>query len=355
VLTEKLAKKDSVIAEVTEAFVTLKNSWGPLRDRWVPHDTRDAVIDFIATWSQKTELPAGQFTRWLHLNPSKYFNWKTRYGKANEHHAQVPRDHWLESSEKQAIIDFAKLHPLDGYRRLTFMMLDQDLVAVSPSSTYRVFKQAGLLQQWNGGPTKKGTGFIQPIEPHEHWHIDISHLNICGTFYYLCSVLDGCSRFIVHRELWESMTKAQVELVLQKAKEKYPLARPRIISDNGPQFIAKDFKEFVRISGMSHVRTSPYYPQSNGKIERWHKSLKSEAIRPKPSRTVEQTRKVVTQFVEECKTQRSHSGIGYVTPQARIEGRHVKIWEDRDRKLETARVVRAVKRQQARQQAMVAS
>jgi putative transposase len=57
-------------------------------------------------------------------------------------------------------------------------------------------------------------------------------------------------------------------------------ARPRIISDNGPQFIAKDFKEFVRISGMTHVRTSPYYPQSNGKIERWHKSLKGECIRP---------------------------------------------------------------------------
>jgi len=63
------------------------------------------------------------------------------------------------------------------------------------------------------------------------------------------------------------------------AKEKYPEARPRIISDNGPQFIAKDFKEFIRISGMTHVRTSPFYPQSNGKIERWHKSLKGECIR----------------------------------------------------------------------------
>src|SRR5437764_14227912 len=67
------------------------------------------------------------------------------------------------------------------------------------------------------------------------------------------------------------MTEAEVEILLQRAKEKFPDARPRIISDNGPQFIAKDFKEFIRISGMTHVRTSPYYPQSNGKIERWHK------------------------------------------------------------------------------------
>jgi len=66
------------------------------------------------------------------------------------------------------------------------------------------------------------------------------------------------------------MREADVEVILERAKEKYPVAKPRIISDNGPQFIARDFKEFIRISGMTHVRTSPYYPQSNGKIERWH-------------------------------------------------------------------------------------
>jgi len=61
------------------------------------------------------------------------------------------------------------------------------------------------------------------------------------------------------------MTEADIEIILERAKERYPGVKPRIISDNGPQFIAKDFKEFIRISGMTHVRTSPYYPQSNGK------------------------------------------------------------------------------------------
>src|SRR5437870_5435010 len=105
-------------------------------------------------------------------------------------------------------------------------------------------------------------------------------INISGTFYYLCSILDGCSRYIVNWDLRESMTEADIEIILERAKELHPEARPRIISDNGPQFIAKDFKEFIRISGMTHVRTSPYCPQSNGKIERWHKSLKRECIRP---------------------------------------------------------------------------
>jgi transposase InsO family protein len=306
------------------------------------------VIDFVATWSDETELPATRLVGWLGLSASKYFNWKQRYGKANEHNTKVPRDHWLEAWEHEAIVDFARAHPRDGYRRLTFMMLDQDVVAVSPSSVYRVLAKAGLLKPWNATPSKKGTGFVQPQEPHEHWHTDISYVNICGTFYYLCSVLDGCSRSNLQWEIRESMTEPEVELVLQKAKEKYPQAKPRLISDNGPQFVAREFKQFVRISGMDHVRTSPYYPQSNGKIERWHGSLKAEAVRPKTPLSLEDARRVVGDFVEEYNTRRLHGAIGYVTPHDRLEGRHTQIWEERDRKLEAARARRAAQREQAR-------
>jgi len=120
---------------------------------------------------------------------------------------------------------------------------------------------------------------VQATQPHEHWHIDVSYLNICGTFYYLCSILDGYSRSIMHWEIRESMTEAEIETSLQRGREACPGTRPRIISDNGPQFVAKDFKAFIRLSGMTHVRTSPYYPQSNGKIESWHKTVKRECIR----------------------------------------------------------------------------
>jgi putative transposase len=89
----------------------------------------------------------------------------------------------------------------------------------------------------------------------------------------------------------ESMTEADIEIILERAKERYPGVKPRIIFDNGPQFIARDFKEFIRISGMTHVRTSPYYPQSNGKIERWRKSLKGECIRPGTPLSLEDARR----------------------------------------------------------------
>jgi hypothetical protein len=148
----------------------------------------------------------------------------------NEHNGWVPRDFWLEPWEKAAIIQFHLKNPLEGYRRLTFMMLDQDVVAVSPASVWRVLKQAGLLSRWKVKPSRKGTGFEQPLAPHQHWHVDVSYINLSGTFYYLCSVLDGCSRFLVHWDLRESMKEAEIERILERAKEKYPQAKPRIIS-----------------------------------------------------------------------------------------------------------------------------
>ena len=227
------------------------------------------------------------------------------------------------------------------------MMLDDDIVAVSPSSVWRVLSRAGLLRKWNGKTSRKGTGFQQPLEAHQHWHIDVSYINVSGTFYYLCSVLDGYSRAIAHWDLREAMREADVEIILEAAKEKYPQAKPRLISDNGPQFIAKDFKEFIRISGMTHVRTSPYYPQSNGKLERWHKSLKSECIRPGVPLTPEDARRLIEYYVEHYNTVRLHSAIGFVTPADMLAGRQNEIHVARDRKLEQAREQRQLRRRQA--------
>jgi hypothetical protein len=167
-----------------------------------------------------------------------------------------------------------------------------------------------------------------------------------GAHVIVCSVLDGCSRFLVHWDLRESMKEADIEMILERAKEKCPAAKPRIISDNGPQFIARDFKEFIRISGMTHVRTSPFYPQSNGKIERWHKSLKRECIRPLTPLTLDDARRLIQIYVDHYNTVRLHSAIGYVTPQDRLAGRQAEIHAARDRKLEQARSQRQLRRQQ---------
>lgn len=314
---------------------------------WVPHDTRDAVVDYSQLWSDKTGIPLKRFISWLSVAKSKFYKWIERYGKANEHNAPIPRDFWLENWEREAIIKFAVENPLEGYRRLTFMMLDRDIVAVSPSSTWRVLSKAGLLQKWNRKKSLKGSGFVQPLKPHEHWHVDVSYINICGTFYYLCSLLDGCSRYIVHWEIREQMTEADVEIIMQRAKEKFPDARPRIISDNGPQFIAKDFKEFIRISGMTHVKTSPFYPQSNGKLERFHGTIKDECIRPGVPLSLDDARRMVEKYIAHYNNVRLHSAIGYIAPADKLAGKDLEIFKERDRKLEEARELRKQKRRQA--------
>ena len=305
-------------------------------------------MDFVADWSAKTELPAKDFIAWIGVARGKFYDWKKRYGKVNEHNGKVPRDHWLEDWERQAIIDYHAKHPLDGYRRLTFMMIDDDVVAVSPSSTYRVLRKAGLLDRWNPTTSRKGTGFVQPDAPHKHWHIDIAYLNVGGTFYYFCGVLDGFSRALLHWEIRESMKEADVELIVQRAREKYPDAKPRIISDNGPQFIARDFKTFIRLAGMTHVRTAPYYPQSNGKMEAFNKTLKVTTIRPASPATYEEALRVVTGFIDYYNQTRLHSAIDYVAPLDKLEGRAEQILAERDRKLEAARERRRQRRQEQR-------
>jgi len=312
----------------------------------VAHDIRDSIMDFIRYWSGRTEISALRLVGWAGLSRSKFYHWQGRYGKANEHNCLVPRDHWLEPWEKQAIIEFHYQYPLEGYRRLTFMMLDRDIVAVSPASTYRVLRQAGLLQRWNVKPSRKGSGFVQPLQPHEHWHADISYINIAGTFFYLCSILDGCSRALLHWQLRYSMTEAEVEIIIQAAIEKYPGVKARVITDNGPQFIARDFKEFIRIVGLTHVKTSPYYPQSNGKIERWHQTLKAACLRPGCPLSLEDAQHLVEHFVAHYNTVRLHSAIGYITPVDRLAGRHLEIFAARDKKLDAARQNRKLKRQQ---------
>jgi transposase InsO family protein len=305
-------------------------------------------VDYVRYWNERTQIAAKRLVGWLGIAPSKFHQWQQRYGKVNEHNAWIPRDWWLEEWEKDAIVRFSYDYPLEGYRRLAFMMLDRDVAAASPSSVYRVLKAAGRIGRPPGKPSSKGTGFQQPVRPHEHWHIDISYVNLGGTFYYLTTILDGYSRYIVHWEIHTSMTQQDEMVILQRALEKFSGEKPRIISDNGAQFVAKDFKEFIRLCGLTHVRTSPYYPQSNGKLERLNKTIKGECIRPSTPLSLEEALRIVGRYVEHYNQVRLHSAIGYVAPADKLAGREKDIFAARDHKLAEARERRKTRREAAR-------
>jgi len=258
---------------------------------WIAPKIRDDVVAFVERYAGLSGLPLAPLIRLIGIGRDKFYQWRMRAGRPNAHNAAVPRRCWLEPWERAAIIAFARDRPDDGYRRLAWMMVDADVVAASPSSVYRVLLAAGLIGRHNVKPSLKGTGFKQPSGPHHHWHTDISYLNICGTFYYFVGLLDGFSRYLVHWEIRERMTEDDVAIALQRAREAFPEARPRIISDNGKQFVSREFKELVRLAGMTHVRISPGYPQSKDhasyctSIKPWEVNAESgrrcESLRPR--------------------------------------------------------------------------
>ena len=224
-LEAKLKRKDEVMAELMEEHFALKKVLGGFERPMGtargtrPSDRFRAPLEFgVRDFGANVRRLAGG-------GDEPFYDWRGRYGRANEHNGWVPRDFGLEVWEKRAILDFYDRYPLEGYRRLTFMMLDQDVVAVSPASVWRVLHRAGRLGYWNRKASMKGRGFQAPLAPHEHWHVDISYVNLAGTFYHLCSVLDGYSRYLVHWELRESIKEMDVEIILARAREKFPQAR----------------------------------------------------------------------------------------------------------------------------------
>lgn len=308
-------------------------------------DIRDSVVDYVADMSLRSGISAQQLVAWIGIGRSKYYEWRLRRGIPNAHNGAVPRSHWIAPWERELIVQFCKGRiGLDGYRRLTYMMLDADIVALSPATVYRVLKDNGLMQRWNTASvgSGKGTGFSQPSAPHQHWHIDISYINILGTHYFLILVLDGYSRFILHHELRASMTQYDVQLTLQVAHERFPDARPRIISDNGSAFISRDFRDYLRDVNMTHVRTSVAYPQSNGKLERVNRTIKTEEIRRSSYLSLDDARTRIAAYVAYYNQTRLHSAIYYLTPQDVLEGRMLTRIKQRQDKLDTARCRRAL-------------
>lgn len=283
---------------------------------------------YVEQITKKTEIKQKQVLKMIGINKGKYFEWKDRFGKDNQHNGNLPKSNWLLPWERDAIVEYARghysendYHLRDGYRRLTYQMLDEDVAAVSPPTVYRILKAEGLLNRWNTIKTSsKGDGFTQPTAPHQHWHTDIKYINFCGTFLFLISVMDGYSRYIVHHEVRAHMTEYDVQLTLVKAKEKYPDVRPRIISDNGGQFISKDFQQFIKFLELTHIRTSVAYPQSNGKLERFHRSIGVECLRTNSFITVEDARETIAVYIDHYNRVRLHSAISYLRPEDYLLG-----------------------------------
>jgi len=302
---------------------------------------RDEIISYVLWVVALSALSVKDLIERLGIPRSRWYDWIRRGGIPNRHNGKIPKAHWIFPWERQRIVEYCRDKVLIGYRRLTYMMLDANVVAVSPATTYRVLKEYGLMNPWAvGKPGLKGTGFVQPLRIHQQWHTDICYVNVLGTFYFLVTVMDGYSRLVLHHELRAHMEEYDVEIVLRRAKEKYPEARGALISDHGPQFISRDFKRFLKEANLEQILISVGYPQSNGKLERYHRTVKEEMIRVSSFTDHEDARRRIAEYVDYYNNERLHSGIYYLTPKEVFEGKTDERLAERQEKLDTARMKR---------------
>lgn len=317
---------------------------------WIEPEIRDQVTGYLWDMAKRTAIPMTKLLAILELPKVKYYRWIKRSGSKSLHNGQIPKTHWLTPAEVAAVIAFAKDHYTtndffirDGYRRLAYAMLDKNVVAASPSSIYRILKKEGLLNKWNvDKKSLKGKGFNQPDCPHKHWHTDIKYLNFNGTLLFLISVLDGYSRYVLHHEVRHNMSGYDVKLTIQKAKEKYLSAKPNIITDNGAQYISKEFKAFIKNIEVTHIKTSVAYPQSNGKLERFHRTISQECLRTKSPVSVDDFKEYIASYIKHYNTQRLHSSLLYLTPEDFLLGRQKDKLVIREEKLRRAEVLRSL-------------
>lgn len=279
-------------------------------------------MNYISEMQTRTDFKLNYFLTNLGLSKSKYYAWKSRIGEENKHNGKIPKQHWHTPEEEKKITNYVNKHIYstdrffrDGYRRLTYRMLDEEIVALSPSSVYRILKRNNLLNPWNTKKTSsKGTGFKQPKRAHQEWHTDIKYIHFGNRFYFLISIIDGYSRFIVNHGLFLNMKTETITTLIQEAKDKFKGVSPKIISDNGPQFISKEFSKFISFVEFTHVKTSVGYPQSNGKIERFHGTFNREFYKNIPLMSFDDAKIKISKYIDYYNFQRLHSALYYLTP-----------------------------------------
>ena len=195
------------------------------------------ALALVRRTRERTGWTVRRILKRLRFPKSRYYDWKARAEEGALEDAlggARASPYAILPEEKAAVIQYALEHPKDGYRRLAWMMIDEDVAYVSPSSVYRILGDADLLYRWKRSQ-RSGQKPPDPEAPHERWHTDIMYLRVEDTWYFLVTVLDAYSRYVVHWALLTDMTAAAVRMVVQDAVKKTGKS-PKIVTDNGSQF-----------------------------------------------------------------------------------------------------------------------
>lgn len=299
------------------------------------------MLTAVELTQQRTGWTLRRILKRLGLARATYHEWRKRAAQGSglvDRSTAVLSPLALLPEERAAVIAYALCHPKDGYRRLAWQMVDEDVAYVSPSSVYRVLSDADLLYRWKRSAAH-GEAPPRATRPNERWHTDLMYLRVEDSWYFLVTLIDAYSRYVVHWDLLTTMTAAEVRLVVQQALERSG-AKPQIVSDNGTQFTAADFKHLVRQFELDHIRIRTYHPESNGLIERFHRSTR-EALSECELINLARARDLIAQWVDHYNDDRLHAALQYLPPAEYYAGAPEQRLQERSIKLASARQRRA--------------
>ena len=283
--------------------------------------------------------PKRQVLRDLGVPKSTYYRWLSRQ---QQRHSLEDRPgggaaSWnrLTPREEQAVLVAARQLTQLSCRQLAAWITDNRSFSVSESTVYRILRREGLvkspeMQLKAGKESRRKTK-----SPHQMWATDASYFKVIGWgYYYLVTVMDDYSRFILAHELQRDMTSDSLIEVVQEAVDRtgmteVPLAdRTRLLSDNGSGYVSRAFRDYLKLVGIRHIRAAPFHPQTNGKLERYHQTVKRD-VNQIPYEVPSDLQAALSTFVSYYNYSRYHMALGNVTPADMLNGRREQVLQRR--------------------------
>ena len=292
---------------------------------------------------ERSSLSIRQTLRELGVPRSSFYRWYVRYqengaeGLADR--KTGPRQFWNKVPDgiRRQVVDLALAHPELSSRQLAWKMTDEEEYFISESTVYRILKGFDLIQTPAFEMITAASEFEQKTSRvNEMWQTDFTQFKVVGWgWFYLCTILDDFSRYILAHRLFPTMGARDVEETLKLAYKKVNLDqikvkhRPRLLSDNGPCFISGELKQFLKQSQIQHIRSSPYHPMTQGKIERWHRSMKN-VVKLDYYYFPWHLQRAIDDFVSFYNNKRYHESLNDMTPADVFFGRAQEVKSHRD-------------------------
>jgi transposase InsO family protein len=247
------------------------------------------------------------------------------------------------SEEKQTVLAYARKHPELRHRELAWRMVDEDVAYVSPSTVYRVLREAKLVCPWRRRTKHVRAEMEKATRPDQRWATDLIHVPVGDRVYFVISFLDEYSRYIVHQEVLLGLDGLSASLAAQKAIETLPrdadgkpLITPEIRSDNGSGYISKEFRVVLKENGLTHRRIRPHCPEENGLMERANRTIRQGLEEEDPSNYMELIA-VLKKLRSRYNQERLHSALGFLPPCEFYRGDPQQKYQERRQKLAQAR------------------